>query len=175
MNKIFVPDIGAEIVSGVSAAGFMLGDSFLSVMKSIGEVSWYESDSGVHELLRKNKGWVGVRKRLGSSGGCGGQIITLTYMNSLVVLVFENSEILYQVVVGDGYLGGFQGVKVGDSLLLLEKEFELDFNDVDDEFLILNKGEYISGISFVTDYRASLLHAPNQIIKHISVHDWELR
>ncbi|MCI0996544.1 hypothetical protein HWD95_21830 [Pseudomonas corrugata] len=172
MNGIFVPDIEAEIIPEVGAAGFMLGDSYLSVLGLVGAVSWYESDSGIHELLHKNKGWIGVRKRLGPRGD-GGSIITLTYMNSLIVLAFENSATLYQIILGDGYFGSFQGVRVGDSLSSLEKDFELDFND--DEFLVLNEGGYVVGISFITDYRASLLCAPNQTIKYISVHDWALR
>lgn len=64
---------------------------------------------------------------------------------------------------------------MGDDLLRLEKDFELDFNDVDDEFLILQSGDYVGGISFITDYRASLMHAPDQTIERISVHNWELR
>jgi hypothetical protein len=103
-------------------------------------------------VLRENKGWIGVRKRLGSDGG---DVVTFTYMNSLVVLAFECSKTLYRIVVGKGYLGRFHDVRVGDGLLLLEKDSELDFNDVDDEFLILQSGEYIGGISFFTDYRAS--------------------
>lgn len=168
MSAIFVPNIEAELVSEISAAGFQLGDSLLSVMKLIGPVIWYEADAGIHDVLLKNKGWIGVRKKLGFDSG---DVVTFTYMNGLVILAFERSETLCRVVVGRGYLGAFQDVRVGDSLLLLEKSFKLDFNDVDDEFLIVKDGGHISGISFITDYRASLAHAPDQTIERISVHN----
>lgn len=172
VNAIFVPNIEAELVPEICAAGFQLGVAFLSVMKLIGPVIWYEADAGIHEVLRTNKGWIGVRKKLGFEGG---DVVTLTYMNSLVVLAFEHGETLYRIVVGAGYLGGFRDVRVGDNLLSLEKDFKIDFNDFDDDFLILKDGEYVSGISFITDYRASLMHAPDQTIDYISVHNWQLR
>ncbi|MCU1752422.1 hypothetical protein [Pseudomonas sp. 6D_7.1_Bac1] len=172
MNAIFVPNLEAELIPGVSAAGFSLGDSFSNLMRLIGPVDWYEADAGIHDVLLRSKGWVGVRKKLGFDGGV---VVTLTYMNSLILLAFECSEVLYRIVVGSGYLGTFNGVRVGDDLLSLEKNFEIDFNDVDDEFLILKDKSYIGGISFITNYRASLMHAPDQTIKFISVHDWDLR
>ena len=172
MSADFVPAIKAELVPGVSAAGFQLGVAFSSVMKLIGPVTWYEAGAGIHEVLRVNKGWIGVRKKLGFDGG---DVVTLTYMNGLVVLAFECSEVLYRVVVGAGYLGAFRGVRVGDNLLSLKKEFEIDFNDFDDDFLILKGGEYVGGISFITDYRASLVHAPEQTINYISIHNWQFR
>ncbi|CAI8864834.1 hypothetical protein EMIT0324P_20196 [Pseudomonas chlororaphis] len=49
------------------------------------------------------------------------------------------------------------------------------FNDMDDDFLLEKNGEVLTGISFVTDYRASLEHAPEQVIQFISIHDWSLR
>lgn len=63
----------------------------------------------------------------------------------------------------------------GSDLLLLEDFYELDFNDVDDEFLIIENGEYIEGISFITDYRAPLEYESNQKIEFISVHDWSFQ
>lgn len=172
VSTIFIPELEADLVPEVSAAGFCLGDSLSNVMKLIGPVPWYESNAGIHDVLRENKGWIGVRKRLGSEGG---DVVTFTYMNSLVNLTFECSKDLYRIVVGEGYQGRFHDVRVGDDLLLLEKDFELDFNDVDDEFLILQSGSYIGGISFITAYRASLMYAPDQTIERVSVHNWEFR
>jgi hypothetical protein len=172
MSDGFCPDMDAELNPEVSAAGFQLGVSLSSVMKLIGPVVWYEDNSEIHELLDKNSGWIGVKRKLGRQGN---DAVTLTFKSSCIQLVFESRDLLYQIVVGDGYSGAFAGVRVGDDLLALETDFEIDFNDVDDEFLILDKGEYISGISFITDYRASLLHAPNQVITGISVHNWHFR
>ncbi|WP_157062730.1 hypothetical protein [Pseudomonas sp. Q12-87] len=90
MSKIYVPNLDAELVPEASAAGFQLGVTFQSVLNLIGSVAWYEANAGVHEVLRENKGWVGVRKKLGFEGG---DVVTLTYMNGVVVLVFEHSEV----------------------------------------------------------------------------------
>lgn len=172
VKAIFIPDLEADIFPEVSAAGFCLGDSLSSVMKLIGPVPLYESNADIHARLRENVGWMGVRKKLGLNGG---DVVTFTYMNGLVILAFECSETLYRIVVGPGYHGRFHDVGVGDYLLRLDEEFDLDFNDVDDEFLIVQNGSYVNGISFITDCRASLIHVPDQIIERISVHNWALR
>ncbi len=78
-------------------------------------------------------------------------------------------------MVGKGYQGKFKSVMPGDDLLLLSDSYELDFNDMDDDFLIIESGRYIEGISFITDYRASLENAPSQKIEYISIHDWSFR
>jgi hypothetical protein len=49
------------------------------------------------------------------------------------------------------------------------------FNDADDDFLLKKEEGILTGISFVTDYRASLEDAPEQVIRFISIHDWSLR
>jgi len=69
----------------------------------------------------------------------------------------------------------FCGVKPWDNIRSLESSFGLLFNDADDEFLLEREGGIQLGISFATDYRASLDRAPDQIIQHISIHDWSLR
>ncbi|AVK08560.1 hypothetical protein CSB93_1284 [Pseudomonas paraeruginosa] len=46
---------------------------------------------------------------------------------------------------------------------------------MDDDFLIVKDDSILAGISFLTDYRASLEDAPDQIIQYISIHDWSLR
>lgn len=96
-------------------------------------------------------------------------------MNEVVSLYFEGSEKLYRIAVGKEYRGGFQGVGVGDDIRCLEKSFNILFNDMDDDFLLERDGVILTGISFVTDYRASLEHAPEQTIQFISIHDWSLR
>lgn len=56
-----------------------------------------------------------------------------------------------------------------------KRGFSILFNDADDDFLLEKNGGILTGISFVTDYRASLEDAPEQVIKFISIHDWSLR
>jgi hypothetical protein len=96
-------------------------------------------------------------------------------MNEAVSLYFENSERLYRIAVGEGYHGKFNCVSVGDDLRRLERNFEILFNDADDDFLLKESGNILTGISFITDYRASLEDAPEQVIKFISIHDWSFR
>lgn len=53
--------------------------------------------------------------------------------------------------------------------------FDILFNDMDDDFLLVKDEKILEGISFVTDYRASLEYAPEQAIQFISIHNWSLR
>lgn len=64
---------------------------------------------------------------------------------------------------------------MGDDLRSLERGFDVLFNDADDVFLLRKGGGILTGVGFVTDYRASLEDAPEQVIKFISIHDWSLR
>ena len=164
-------NLKADLEPGVSAAGFYLGESYNEIIAAIGFVRWIEPGDDVREVLPLNKGWVGVRKKIGRSDEV---IVTLTYLNDVVFLAFGKSQVLYQIVVGYGYVGTFNGVKIGDDLRALEDGFEIDFNDADDEFLILADNDYVCWISFTTDYRSSLVKAPRQLIRHVSIHDWEL-
>ncbi|AXA24220.1 hypothetical protein C1S65_08885 [Pseudomonas putida] len=96
-------------------------------------------------------------------------------MNEMVSLYFESSGKLYRIAVGEGYCGKFNNVSVGDDLRRLEKEFDVLFNDADDDFLLGKNGSILTGISFVTGHRSSLEDAPEQFIHFISIHDWTLR
>ncbi|WP_156421687.1 hypothetical protein [Pseudomonas orientalis] len=49
MRNLF-PDLYSDIVSGVSAAGFSLGESFSSVSEKIGEVEWYGPEVAVRDI-----------------------------------------------------------------------------------------------------------------------------
>ena len=120
-------------------------------------------------------GWLGVRSKVGTAIGLDNIAQSFSYRNDLVSLDFGDDKKLYRIVVGKGYQGKFKSVIPSDDLLLLNDCYDLDFNDVDDEFLIIESGRYIEGISFITDYRASLEHAPSQKIESISIHDWSFR
>lgn len=172
---MLVPDLEAEIVPGLSAAGFSLGECFNSVQRKIGSVNWYEPNSCFDDILLGNTGWVGVRSKAGTAIGLDKVVESFVYRNNLVSLDFGDTHRLYRVVIGKGYLGRFKSFAPGDGLDLLEGIYELDFNDMDDDFLIIESGKYVEGISFITDYRAPLEHEPDQKIEYISVHNWSLR
>ncbi|WP_230151233.1 hypothetical protein [Pseudomonas brassicacearum] len=171
MRNLF-PNLYSDLVPGVAAAGFSLGESFSDVSEKIGRVEWYGPEVPVRDILLKNTSWVGVERRIGFGDEI---LLSYRYMNEMVSLYFEASGRLYRVAVGDGYLGKFNSVSVGDDLRSLERGFSILFNDADDDFLLEKDGGVLTGISFVTDYRASLEDAPEQVIKFISIHDWSLR
>ena len=166
------PDLYSELVPGMSAAGFSLGESFSNVSEKIGIVEWHGPEVPVRDILLKNDSWVGIKRRI----GFGNELISsYRFMNEVVSLYFENSGRLYRIAVGEGYRGRFNSVSIGDDLRGLEVEFDVLFNDADDDFLIRKSGNILAGISFVTDHRSSLEDAPEQVIKFISIHDWSLR
>jgi hypothetical protein len=167
-----LPDLDSDLVPGKAAAGFSLGDSFFEISDKVGQVEWYGPDVHVRDILLGNLGWVGVSRKVGFGDK---HILSYRYMNEVVSLYFEESKRLYRIAVGNGYRGGFHGVRPGDSISKLAKFFEIEFNSDDDDFLLISGGEDLLGISFVTDYRASLEDAPEQTIESISIHDWSLR
>jgi len=172
---MLIPNLSAVLIPGISAAGFSLGEDFSSIKEKIGIVDWYESNACIDEVLINSAGWVGVRSKVGAAIGLDKTVESFSYRNYLVSLDFGDAKKLYRIVVGKGYQGKFKSVMPGDDLLLLSDSHELDFNDMDDDFLIIESGRYIEGISFITDYRASLEHAPIQEIEYISIHDWSFR
>lgn len=172
---MLIPNLKAVLIPGISAAGFSLGEDFSSIQGEIGIVDWYESNACIDEILINSAGWVGVRSKVGTAIGLGKTVKSFSYLNDLVSLDFGEANKLYRIVVGKGYQGKFKSVVPGDDLLLLNDSYELDFNDVDDDFLIIESGRYLEGISFITDYRASLERSPSQVIEYISVHDWSFR
>lgn len=168
----FIPDLSSELIPGKAAAGFSIGESFSGVANKIGKVDWFEPEAQIRNVLLDSSAWIGVKRRIGFGEDF---VLSYRYMNEMVSLYFEDSEVLYRIAVGKGYQGTFQDVGIGSDVRLLESEFGIIFNDADDDFLIEKDGEIIIGISFVTDYRASLENAPEQFIQFISIHDWSLR
>ena len=170
MKKIL--DLYAELVPFFSGAGFCLLEPFDEVVSRVGDVSWYQLDATLDAVLEKNNGWIGVSASTGSLTKESEVVRSLIYKNNIVSLLFGSKNSLYRIIVGDGYKGCYSGVQPGDELLALGEKFDLIFNDADDEFLLSEAGKIIS---LVTDYRASLEHAPEQKIKNISIHDWGAR
>ncbi|QRY80488.1 hypothetical protein JVX91_05055 [Pseudomonas sp. PDNC002] len=168
----FTPDIDAELIPGVSAAGFVIGESLAAVKERIGSFECYGPDVHLRDILLSSSGWIGTKRRIGLDDQF---VFSYRYMNELVSLYFEDREILYRIAVGVGYRGSFHGVRPADSILKLAESFDVDFNSDEDEFIAMKGGKDIFGISFVTDHRASLEHAPEQTIQFISIHDWSLR
>ncbi len=174
-NSLLVPHLGAEIVPGVSAAGFTLGESFDSIEQRVGTVEWYEANAALESITIKSQHWIGINTQFGYPLEQGKYIQSFVYQNHVVTLAFGDSKRLFRIVVGRGYAGTIGSVRPGDDLMILNDRFELEFNSQDDDFLIHTDGRCVEGISFLTNYRASLEHAPDQTIEYVSVHNWSLR
>ncbi|NNJ16155.1 hypothetical protein CSV86_013405 [Pseudomonas putida CSV86] len=170
--KNFFPDLYSDLVPGTSAAGFHLGESLSSVSEKIGLVEWYGPEVMVRDILAKNNSWVGVQRKIGF-----GEERTLSYrfLNETVSLYFEGSGRLFRITVGERYRGRFNGVAVGDDLRSLGREFDILFNDAEDDFILQRGEDVLMGISFFTDHMAPLDVEPKQFIKFISIHDWSVR
>jgi len=174
--SIYQPDLMADLVPAKSAAGFSIGEDLRSIQKKVGVVEWHKKDLHLEDKLLLNDGWIGVTSKCGIPGGAFTVNRSLIYMDDIISLEFEESFKLYRVDVGGGYMGNFCRVKVGDSVTDLNNAgFHLIFNDMDDNFLIEKDGRVVEGISFLTDYRASLESAAVQTIRYISIHDWSMR
>jgi hypothetical protein len=167
-----LPNLCSDLVPGVSAAGFSLGESLSDISEKVGLVEWYGPDVAVRDILLNNKSWIGIKRRIGFGNEL---LFSYRFMNEVVSLYFENSGRLYRIAVGEGYRGKFNSISIGDGLQNLEKEFNVLFNDADDDFLLKKDENILIGISFVTDHRAPLEEAPEQVINFISIHDWSLR
>jgi len=170
--KKLIPDLDADLVPGVCAAGFTIGESLVDIEAKIGAVERYGPGVPIRDALLRSNGWIAVERRVGFGEEF---IFSYRYMNELVSLYFEGRKVLYRVAVGKGYQGSYFGVRPGDSISKLSKLFDVDFNSDEDEFLVVKDNKDVLGVSFVTDYRASLEHAPEQTIQFISIHDWSLR
>lgn len=173
--KVICPDLYADLVPGLSGAGFRLGESLENVEKRLGVIKWFENDCNLQDVLSKSSGWVGVVSKVGQAAGLDLKEISFSYMDDVVSLFFEEKKILYRILVGKGYLGSFRGVKPGGNILELSKFYRIDFNCEDDEFLVVEGDRFVEGVSFITDYRASLEYAPEQEIQYVSIHDWTFR
>ncbi|WP_156174845.1 hypothetical protein [Pseudomonas syringae pv. coryli] len=172
MNAVF--DLEADLVPGLSAAGFELGSSLEGILKKIGQVTWYDSKSTTYELLENNTGWLGIREEIRFKEH-GDFVNYLFFKNRLLKLAFMNGTSLYNINVGIGYSGNFEGVRPGLELGSIKSPLLIEFNEFDDDFLILNGETVIDGISLLTDYRAPLENAPKQKIEYVSIHNWAIR
>lgn len=169
------PDLDAEVKPGSTAAGFALGGDFYEIQERFGQVEWCDADASLEQVLLRNKEWIGVVSKVGSALGGNKTVQSFVYKNSLVTLEFGDAIMLFRIILGRGYRGKFGSVVPGDDVSLLSKELQLDFNDMDDEFLLIKDGRYVEGISVLTDCRVSLDHRSDQRIEYISVHNWSLR
>jgi len=82
--------------------------------------------------------------------------------------------VLRCIYVFEGYLGAYEGVRVGDMLSLLSPTMELDFDGGDEMYYRLDgEGEYIPGIAIVAVEADVSQHASTPVVGYC-VHDWTI-
>ena len=170
-----IPDVSQPIIPGVRGAGFSLGADLHETLAQIGNISWIESNPNLNCKLKNNLKWIGVNSQCRPANSATTTIHSLIFGNYIVSLDFGQTNKLYRILVGKGYTGTFNKTGVGDNLSSLKKQYEIEFNDMDDEFTLSNNSIHVYGISFITNYRISLEHVPDQTIEYISIHDWSLQ
>lgn len=168
MSGLFMlPVLDDVLVPLKGAAGFTIGDSRSSIESRIGSIEWHNSGINVLALAARSKSWIGI---VGDDQAC-----TLVYGDFIVRLVFSSVGVLFNIEVGKGYLGSFMGIRVGDHLSALERQFVIEYDDGDEQFYISDKyGIDIFGISFSGNFGVCLETVPDQCIDSISIHDWNL-
>ncbi|AZS51508.1 hypothetical protein DM558_12335 [Entomomonas moraniae] len=176
-KRILEPDLTAEIAPRKGAAGFLLGEELRTFESRVGSVKWFNNVQEALASLPANEGWIAYSKELRNAWHTRTWYdYIFIYKNDILSLCFNSINWqLYEISVGEGYLGKFNNVKVGDDLLVLEDYFELDFDDGDRNYLIMKDNVTIEGISFRTDCLAALEYAPKQKIEYIIVANWDWR
>src|SRR5215218_611614 len=100
-------DLNAEIVPGVGAAGFRIGQTFAEIQ--LAELShctvrrWNESEGPIHHAVEETEGWLFHEVRIRTTPE---RLETsLSYNRGAVHLQFNTRGVLYNVSVYAGYRG----------------------------------------------------------------------
>ncbi|MEB2845783.1 hypothetical protein GAO09_28860 [Rhizobiales bacterium RZME27] len=174
-----LPDLDAPLVPAKSAAGFTLGMAFSDVLTMIAltqEVRFMKIPNiqeGYWELMESSTGWIGeIRLRHFQHKN---QVYrSLAFKNLEIILDFAVSDLLYKITVGPGYRSKFGGIGIGDDVAGIGDGYTIEFNSIEDDFIIHKDGEWVPGLHFVTDCKQPLDLCPKQIVESISIHDVSL-
>ena len=171
-----MPDFFADIVPGVSAAGFFLGQSLSEFDEVItGASRWDKSLLQIGQIIDAVDEWLLIEdSQLRSLGmewmeeetplnGC-----SLYYGRSAVKLHFGRNAVIDCIEVGEGYKGFLNGtVGIGDHLSSVSQYLEIEY-DSGEEMHFPVDDEIAGSISFYAE-EESLANSPNQKIDRIFV------
>jgi len=163
-------DLHAPLVPGTSAAGFEIGQSLSSVESLLHGASRKDHVPGFHLVaaLAENKGAL-VLRNFGDPGET-----AIFFGSDVVRLVFSPAGVLGCIYVFEGYLGAYEGVRIGDMLSLLSPTMELDFDGGDEMYYRLDgDGKYVPGIAIVAVKADVSQHASTPVVGYC-VHDWKI-
>jgi hypothetical protein len=169
-------DLNADIVPGVGAAGFRIGQTFAEIQ--LAELSYYvvprwnESRDPLGFAIEETEGWLLYDLRIHTTPE---RLETrASYNHGAIELAFSTRAVLYNVSVYSGYHGRFADtVQIGDRLDKVLAITNL-FYDSGDEMHFPTEDSSIRGIGFYTG-DGPLELSPDQEILGISVHDWSLQ
>ncbi|MEH2024793.1 hypothetical protein [Nostoc sp.] len=177
-------DLWAEIIPGVSAAGFSIGQHLSSIpdlsepnlVINLQEERKKREKSlesiNINEALSKSDGWI-CQKISSDSEKLDGHKV-FYYKDRIVLLEFNSDDILFVIFVFEGYKGKFlDKFEIGTRLSDLREHFELDY-DSGDELNYPSESSSVKGIAFY-GAEESLEDNPEQKIMGFCVHNWSLQ
>lgn len=172
-----LPDMGAPFVPAKSAAGFILGMSFSEVVAQIsvqGKISFDQRNMAsldYDDFIENNEGWVSHVQSNIRDEPVKRQIV---FGHRDVIMHFAGNDVLYKIVVGSAYNSKIGGVGTGDDISQIGGGYSVEFNPVEDDFILLKDGEWIPGLHFWTDAMQPLDLVPHQVINYVCIHDVSL-
>lgn len=158
----------APVLSGKSAAGFEIGMDIVDLSQILGSgrsVTYQPGFNLVH-AIRGNRGVLCVR---GLGDG------TVIYFGpSTVRLSFSNAGILGCIYVNNGYIGGYNGVKIGDALSSISTREPLQFDAGDEMYYRVDEeDEYKPGLAVVAK-EVPPEEFSSTGVSGFCVHDWSI-
>lgn len=184
-----VPDLEADIVPGISAAGLSIGSNFFELCGMLGcrEINVVDRRSlwqGVGEPstekflgleINQLSNWSLTLYLCAQPDKPSYFISSLRYIDGSVTFESVNGTEIHRILIEKNYRGKYFGVGVGDPVTSLRNlSMPFEFDPYDEEFYLLSGGEYLLGISFASFSKCDLNDDPDQTIDYISVHDWDM-
>ena len=169
-------DLNADIVPGISAAGFRIGQTLAEIeaaeLRNGAVFVWDRSRGALGSAIELTDGWLLCDARNLTMPERGG---TLLWYNRGAVNLHCNADgVLYEISVWQGYSGRFADViQIGDRLDKVLAFTNL-IHDSGDEAHYPVEENLIRGIGFIAE-DTPLDNSPDQIIRGISVHNWALQ
>ncbi len=173
---MLMPDVFADIVPGVSAAGFSIGQSLSEFNEVIANASrWDKSMLQINQVIDAVGGWLLIEDSQFRSPRMGlveeknpftGR--SLYFGRGTVKLHFNGSGLIDYIEVGEGYKGLLYGtIGIGGELSSVSQYFETEYDSVEERHFPVDD-EIAALISFYAE-EESLTSSPNQRIHWIFV------